>query len=245
MKNKYISLLFVVILITFLYGICKYPIKKKITQNQESVTVQNSSSDNLNLSTELNSFKKKYPYGLECRDDGLVKLELPHLRLLSSTEMAFFNKNHREMMILFALCHMYEALPDETAKRKISILIDIGDLSVFVDAKGKKKLASKIDKVSILHAMKKIFPKSQIVMNNITFVKNKDGYRIPKSPNSSILWCIYNESESGFYSIDTQIYIKGNPISIYVSPYFSDSIGYIFKKNQSELFISHIGGWCM
>ena len=76
-------------------------------------------------SANFPALQKKYPYGLDYKDDGLVKLELPHLRLLPPEDIEFFYKNHRELALLFTLCHMYEAIPEKTDKRKISILIDI------------------------------------------------------------------------------------------------------------------------
>ena len=74
-------------------------------------------------SANFPALQDKYPYRRDC--EGLVKLELPHLRLLPPEDIEFFNKNHRELALLFTLCHMYEAIPEKADKRKISIFIFI------------------------------------------------------------------------------------------------------------------------
>ena len=52
-------------------------------------------------SANFPALQDKYPYRRDC--EGLVKLELPHLRLLPPEDIEFFNKNHRELALLFTL----------------------------------------------------------------------------------------------------------------------------------------------
>ena len=105
-------------------------------------------------SANFPALQKKYPYRRDC--EGLVKLELPHLRLLPPEDIEFFNKNHRELALLFTLCHMYEAIPEKTDKRKISILIDIEPYYANI----RHMHLAKNNVIHVLNAMKKIFPKS-------------------------------------------------------------------------------------
>ena len=145
-------------------------------------------------SANFPALQKKYPYGLDYKDDGLVKLELPHLRLLPPEDIEFFNKNHRELALLFTLCHMYEAIPEKADKRKISIFI-----YYYADT-GYMHLAEN-NEIRILNAMKKIFPKSQITTRDVTFIKNKDGFRVPHPSHDIVFEIQYNPADFVFSTI--------------------------------------------
>lgn len=181
-------------------------------------------------SANFPALQKKYPYGLDYKDDGLVKLELPHLRLLPPEDIEFFNKNHRELALLFTLCHMYEAIPEKTDKRKISIFI-----YYYADT-GYMHLAEN-NEIRILNAMKKIFPKSEITTRDVTFIKNKDGFRVPHPSHDIVFEILYNPADFVF---STVLFQKGEAVFI---KDISNGIGYSFATDNNQLYVKYIGGF--
>ena len=143
-------------------------------------------------SANFPALQDKYPYRRDC--EGLVKLELPHLRLLPPEDIEFFYKNHRELALLFTLCHMYEAIPEKADKRKISIFI-----YYYADT-GYMHLAEN-NEIRILNAMKKIFPKSEITTRDVTFIKNKDGFRVPHPSHDIVFEIQYDPADFVFSTI--------------------------------------------
>ena len=185
------------------------------------------------LSASVNSanfpaLQDKYPYRRDC--EGLVKLELPHLRLLPPEDIEFFNKNHRELALLFTLCHMYEAIPEKADKRKISIFI------YYYTDTGYMHLA-KNNEIHILNAMKKIFPKSQITTRDVTFIKNKDGFRVPHPSHDIVFEIQYDPADFVF---STALFQKGEAVFI---KNISDGIGYSFATDNNQLYVKYIGGF--
>ena len=180
-------------------------------------------------SANFPALQKKYPYGLDYKDDGLVKLELPHLRLLPPEDIEFFNKNHRELALLFTLCHMYEAIPEKADKRKISIFI------YYYTDTGYMHLA-KNNEIHILNAMKKIFPKSQITTRDVTFIKNKDGFLEPHPSHNIVFEIVYHPEVFAFTAI---LYIKGEAVFI---KNINADICYVFATDNNQLYVKYIGG---
>ena len=186
-------------------------------------------------SANFPALQKKYPYGLDYKDDGLVKLELPHLRLLPPEDIEFFNKNHRELALLFTLCHMYEAIPEKTDKRKISILIDI---EVYYANIRHMQLA-KNNVIHVLNAMKKIFLKSEITTRDVTFIKNKDGFLVPHPSHNIVFEIVYNPEDFHFTAI---LHIKGEAVFI---KNISTVICYGFATDNNQLYVKYIGGFTL
>lgn len=184
-------------------------------------------------SANFPALQKKYPYGLDYKEDGLVKLELPHLRLLPPEDIEFFNKNHRELALLFTLCHMYEAIPEKTDKRKISILIDI---EVYYANIRHMQLA-KNNVIHVLNAMKKIFLKSEITTRDVTFIKNKDGFRVPHPSHDIVFEIQYDPADFVF---STALFQKGEAVFI---KNISDGICYSFATDNNQLYVKYIGGF--
>ena len=180
-------------------------------------------------SANFPALQKKYPYALDYKDDGLVKLELPHLRLLPPEDIEFFNKNHRELALLFTLCHMYEAIPEKADKRKISIFI------YYYTDTGYMHLAEN-NEIRILNAMKKIFPKSQITTRDVTFIKNKDGFLEPHPSHNIVFEIVYNPVDFCFTAI---LHIKGEAVFI---KNISTGICYGFATDNNQLYVKYIGG---
>ena len=179
-------------------------------------------------SANFPALQDKYPYRRDC--EGLVKLELPHLRLLPPEDIEFFNKNHRELALLFTLCHMYEAIPEKADKRKISIFI-----YYYADT-GYMHLA-KNNEIHILNAMKKIFPKSQITTRDVTFIKNKDGFRVPHPSHDIVFEIQYDPADFVFSTI---LFQKGEAVFI---KNISDGICYSFATDNNQLYVKYIGGF--
>lgn len=179
-------------------------------------------------SANFPALQDKYPYRRDC--EGLVKLELPHLRLLPPEDIEFFNKNHRELALLFTLCHMYEAIPEKADKRKISIFI-----YYYADT-GYMHLAEN-NEIRILNAMKKIFPKSQITTRDVTFIKNKDGFRVPHPSHDIVFEIQYNPADFVFSTI---LFQKGEAVFI---KNISTGIGYSFATDNNQLYVKYIGGF--
>ena len=174
------------------------------------------------------ALQDKYPYRRDC--EGLVKLELPHLRLLPPEDIEFFNKNHRELALLFTLCHMYEAIPEKADKRKISIFI-----YYYADT-GYMHLAEN-NEIRILNAMKKIFPKSQITTRDVTFIKNKDGFRVPHPSHDIVFEILYDPADFVFSTI---LFQKGEAVFI---KDISTVICYGFATDNNQLYVKYIGGF--
>ena len=174
------------------------------------------------------ALQDKYPYRRDC--EGLVKLELPHLRLLPPEDIEFFNKNHRELALLFTLCHMYEAIPEKADKRKISIFI-----YYYADT-GYMHLAEN-NEIHILNAMKKIFPKSQITTRDVTFIKNKDGFRVPHPSHDIVFEILYDPADFVFSTI---LFQKGEAVFI---KDISTVICYGFATDNNQLYVKYIGGF--
>ena len=179
-------------------------------------------------SANFPALQDKYPYRRDC--EGLVKLELPHLRLLPPEDIEFFNKNHRELALLFTLCHMYEAIPEKADKRKISIFI-----YYYADT-GYMHLAEN-NEIRILNAMKKIFPKSQITTRDVTFIKNKDGFRVPHPSHDIVFEIQYDPADFVFSTI---LFQKGEAVFI---KDISNGIGYSFATDNNQLYVKYIGGF--
>ena len=179
-------------------------------------------------SANFPALQDKYPYRRDC--EGLVKLELPHLRLLPPEDIEFFNKNHRELALLFTLCHMYEAIPEKADKRKISIFI------YYYTDTGYMHLA-KNNEIHILNAMKKIFPKSQITTRDVTFIKNKDGFRVPHPSHDIVFEIQYDPADFVF---STALFQKGEAVFI---KNISDGICYSFATDNNQLYVKYIGGF--
>lgn len=179
-------------------------------------------------SANFPALQDKYPYRRDC--EGLVKLELPHLRLLPPEDIEFFNKNHRELALLFTLCHMYEAIPEKADKRKISIFI-----YYYADT-GYMHLAEN-NEIRILNAMKKIFPKSQITTRDVTFIKNKDGFRVPHPSHDIVFEIQYDPADFVF---STVLFQKGEAVFI---KNISDGICYSFATDNNQLYVKYIGGF--
>ena len=179
-------------------------------------------------SANFPALQDKYPYRRDC--EGLVKLELPHLRLLPPEDIEFFNKNHRELALLFTLCHMYEAIPEKADKRKISIFI-----YYYADT-GYMHLAEN-NEIRILNAMKKIFPKSQITTRDVTFIKNKDGFRVPHPSHDIVFEIIYDPADFVF---STVLFQKGEAVFI---KDISNGICYSFATDNNQLYVTYIGGF--
>ena len=179
-------------------------------------------------SANFPALQDKYPYRRDC--EGLVKLELPHLRLLPPEDIEFFNKNHRELALLFTLCHMYEAIPEKADKRKISIFI-----YYYADT-GYMHLAEN-NEIRILNAMKKIFPKSQITTRDVTFIKNKDGFRVPHPSHDIVFEIQYNPADFVFSTI---LFQKGEAVFI---KNISNGICYSFATDNNQLYVTYIGGF--
>ena len=179
-------------------------------------------------SANFPALQDKYPYRRDC--EGLVKLELPHLRLLPPEDIEFFNKNHRELALLFTLCHMYEAIPEKADKRKISIFI-----YYYADT-GYMHLAEN-NEIHILNAMKKIFPKSQITTRDVTFIKNKDGFRVPHPSHDIVFEIQYDPADFVFSTI---LFQKGEAVFI---KNISDGICYSFATDNNQLYVKYIGGF--
>lgn len=179
-------------------------------------------------SANFPALQDKYPYRRDC--EGLVKLELPHLRLLPPEDIEFFNKNHRELALLFTLCHMYEAIPEKADKRKISIFI-----YYYADT-GYMHLAEN-NEIHILNAMKKIFPKSQITTRDVTFIKNKDGFRVPHPSHDIVFEIQYDPADFVF---STALFQKGEAVFI---KNISDGICYSFATDNNQLYVKYIGGF--
>ena len=195
------------------------------TAVQENGFNENRASVN---SANFPALQDKYPYRRDC--EGLVKLELPHLRLLPPEDIEFFNKNHRELALLFTLCHMYEAIPEKADKRKISIFI-----YYYADT-GYMHLAEN-NEIHILNAMKKIFPKSQITTRDVTFIKNKDGFRVPHPSHDIVFEIQYNPADFVFSTI---LFQKGEAVFI---KNISTGIGYSFATDNNQLYVKYIGGF--
>ena len=195
------------------------------TAVQENGFNENRASVN---SANFPALQDKYPYRRDC--EGLVKLELPHLRLLPPEDIEFFNKNHRELALLFTLCHMYEAIPEKADKRKISIFI-----YYYADT-GYMHLAEN-NEIRILNAMKKIFPKSQITTRDVTFIKNKDGFRVPHPSHDIVFEIQYNPADFVFSTI---LFQKGEAVFI---KNISTGIGYSFATDNNQLYVTYIGGF--
>ncbi len=179
-------------------------------------------------SANFPALQDKYPYRRDC--EGLVKLELPHLRLLPPEDIEFFNKNHRELALLFTLCHMYEAIPEKADKRKISIFI-----YYYADT-GYMHLAEN-NEIRILNAMKKIFPKSEITTRDVTFIKNKDGFRVPHPSHDIVFEIQYDPADFVFSTI---LFQKGEAVFI---KDISNGIGYSFATDNNQLYVKYIGGF--
>ena len=179
-------------------------------------------------SANFPALQDKYPYRRDCED--LVKLELPHLRLLPPEDIEFFNKNHRELALLFTLCHMYEAIPEKADKRKISIFI-----YYYADT-GYMHLAEN-NEIRILNAMKKIFPKSEITTRDVTFIKNKDGFRVPHPSHDIVFEIQYDPADFVFSTI---LFQKGEAVFI---KDISNGIGYSFATDNNQLYVKYIGGF--
>ena len=179
-------------------------------------------------SANFPALQDKYPYRRDC--EGLVKLELPHLRLLPPEDIEFFNKNHRELALLFTLCHMYEAIPEKADKRKISIFI-----YYYADT-GYMHLAEN-NEIHILNAMKKIFPKSQITTRDVTFIKNKDGFRVPHPSHDIVFEIQYDPADFVFSTI---LFQKGEAVFI---KDISNGICYSFATDNNQLYVKYIGGF--
>ena len=179
-------------------------------------------------SANFPALQDKYPYRRDC--EGLVKLELPHLRLLPPEDIEFFNKNHRELALLFTLCHMYEAIPEKADKRKISIFI-----YYYADT-GYMHLAEN-NEIRILNAMKKIFPKSQITTRDVTFIKNKDGFRVPHPSHDIVFEIQYDPADFVFSTI---LFQKGEAVFI---KDISNGICYSFATDNNQLYVTYIGGF--
>ena len=179
-------------------------------------------------SANFPALQDKYPYRRDC--EGLVKLELPHLRLLPPEDIEFFNKNHRELALLFTLCHMYEAIPEKADKRKISIFI-----YYYADT-GYMHLAEN-NEIRILNAMKKIFPKSQITTRDVTFIKNKDGFRVPHPSHDIVFEIQYDPADFVFSTI---LFQKGEAVFI---KDISNGICYSFATDNNQLYVKYIGGF--
>lgn len=179
-------------------------------------------------SANFPALQDKYPYRRDC--EGLVKLELPHLRLLPPEDIEFFNKNHRELALLFTLCHMYEAIPEKADKRKISIFI-----YYYADT-GYMHLAEN-NEIRILNAMKKIFPKSQITTRDVTFIKNKDGFRVPHPSHDIVFEIQYNPA---YFVFSTILFQKGEAVFI---KDISNGICYSFATDNNQLYVKYIGGF--
>ena len=179
-------------------------------------------------SANFPALQDKYPYRRDC--EGLVKLELPHLRLLPPEDIEFFNKNHRELALLFTLCHMYEAIPEKADKRKISIFI-----YYYADT-GYMHLAEN-NEIRILNAMKKIFPKSEITTRDVTFIKNKDGFRVPHPSHDIVFEIQYNPADFVFSTI---LFQKGEAVFI---KDISNGICYSFATDNNQLYVTYIGGF--
>ena len=184
-------------------------------------------------SANFPALQDKYPYRRDC--EGLVKLELPHLRLLPPEDIEFFNKNHRELALLFTLCHMYEAIPEKTDKRKISILIDI---EVYYANIRHMQLA-KNNVIHVLNAMKKIFLKSEITTRDVTFIKNKDGFLVPHPSHNIVFEIVYNPEDFHFTAI---LHIKGEAVFI---KNISTVICYGFATDNNQLYVKYIGGFTL
>ena len=195
------------------------------TAVQENGFNENRASVN---SANFPALQDKYPYRRDC--EGLVKLELPHLRLLPPEDIEFFNKNHRELALLFTLCHMYEAIPEKADKRKISIFI-----YYYADT-GYMHLAEN-NEIRILNAMKKIFPKSQITTRDVTFIKNKDGFRVPHPSHDIVFEIQYDPADFVFSTI---LFQKGEAVFI---KNISNGIGYSFATVNNQLYVTYIGGF--
>ncbi|MBO5681655.1 MAG: hypothetical protein J6T08_08080 [Lentisphaeria bacterium] len=179
-------------------------------------------------SANFPALQDKYPYRRDC--EGLVKLELPHLRLLPPEDIEFFNKNHRELALLFTLCHMYEAIPEKADKRKISIFI-----YYYADT-GYMHLAEN-NEIRILNAMKKIFPKSEITTRDVTFIKNKDGFRVPHPSHDIVFEIQYDPADFVFSTI---LFQKGEAVFI---KDISNGICYSFATDNNQLYVKYIGGF--
>lgn len=179
-------------------------------------------------SANFPALQDKYPYRRDC--EGLVKLELPHLRLLPPEDIEFFNKNHRELALLFTLCHMYEAIPEKADKRKISIFI-----YYYADT-GYMHLAEN-NEIRILNAMKKIFPKSEITTRDVTFIKNKDGFRVPHPSHDIVFEIQYDPADFVFSTI---LFQKGEAVFI---KDISNGICYSFATDNNQLYVTYIGGF--
>lgn len=179
-------------------------------------------------SANFPALQDKYPYRRDC--EGLVKLELPHLRLLPPEDIEFFNKNLRELALLFTLCHMYEAIPEKADKRKISIFI-----YYYADT-GYMHLAEN-NEIRILNAMKKIFPKSQITTRDVTFIKNKDGFRVPHPSHDIVFEIQYDPADFVFSTI---LFQKGEAVFI---KDISNGICYSFATDNNQLYVTYIGGF--
>ena len=179
-------------------------------------------------SANFPALQDKYPYRRDC--EGLVKLELPHLRLLPPEDIEFFNKNHRELALLFTLCHMYEAIPEKADMRKISIFI-----YYYADT-GYMHLAEN-NEIRILNAMKKIFPKSQITTRDVTFIKNKDGFRVPHPSHDIVFEIQYDPADFVFSTI---LFQKGEAVFI---KDISNGICYSFATDNNQLYVKYIGGF--
>ena len=182
-------------------------------------------------SANFPALQDKYPYRRDC--EGLVKLELPHLRLLPPEDIEFFNKNHRELALLFTLCHMYEAIPEKTDKRKISILIDIEPYY----ANSRHMQLAKNNVIHVLNAMKKIFLKSEITTRDVTFIKNKDGFLVPHPSHNIVFEIVYNPKDFHFTAI---LHIKGEAVFI---KNISTVICYGFATDNNQLYVKYIGGF--
>ena len=125
---------------------------------------------------------------------------------------------------------MYEAIPEKADKRKISIFI-----YYYADT-GYMHLAEN-NEIRILNAMKKIFPKSQITTRDVTFIKNKDGFRVPHPSHDIVFEILYNPKDFVFSTI---LFQKGEAVFI---KDISNGICYSFATDNNQLYVKYIGGF--
>ena len=83
----------------------------------------------------------------------------------------------------------------------------------------------------------KLFPKSQITTRDVTFIKNKDGFRVPHPSHDIVFEIEYNSADFVF---STVLFQKGEAVFV---KNISKGIGYSFATDNNQLYVKYIGGF--
>ena len=83
----------------------------------------------------------------------------------------------------------------------------------------------------------KLFPKSQITTRDVTFIKNKDGFRVPHPSHNIVFKIVYHPVDFSFTAI---LYIKGKAVFI---KNISTDMCYGFATDNNQLYVKYIGGF--